>query len=81
MTHKDNTETAATTPSLYLVLVAEKAPVIMCELHSQTYQLLCKEINLPATTIPMTAEDRAEHKCMVCDLAEELTRPHIILPD
>jgi len=81
MTHKDNAETTTPAPSLYLVLVAEKAPVIMCELHSQTYQLLCQEINMPATRVEMTAEDAAEHKCQVCDLAEELTRPHIILPD
>lgn len=81
MTHKDNAETTNTAPSLYLVMVAEKAPVIMCELHSQTYQLLCQEINMPATRVEMTAEDAREHKCQVCDLAEELTRPHIILPD
>jgi hypothetical protein len=67
--------------TLFLVMVAEKAPVIMCERHSSTYQALCADINLPATVVPMPAEDVTTHKCMVCDLADELTRPHIILPD
>ena len=77
----ETTPLAAPEPTLFLVMVAEKAPVIMCERHSSTYQALCAEVGLPATVVPMLAEDAAEHKCMVCDLADELTRPHIILPD
>jgi hypothetical protein len=77
----ETTPLAAPEPTLFLVMVAEKAPVIMCERHSSTYQALCADINLPATVVPLTPEDAATHKCMVCDLADELTRPHIILPD
>lgn len=61
------------------VVVVEDAATILCEPHAKAYAEIMASMDKDFTIVEMAAEDALEHKCMACDMQDELTRPQIIL--
>lgn len=59
----------------------EQNAMVLCELHSQTFELAAITAGTPHTIYEMDDEDAVDAQCMACNLQDELTRPRIILSD
>lgn len=69
------------TEPLYICAI-EQNTMILCERHARAFEAAAMVANTPHTIYEMDAEDIMDgHKCMACDLDDELTRPRIILPN
>ena len=55
--------------------------MILCENHAKAFEIAAMTANTPHTIIEMEEGDIDGHKCMACELQDELTRPRIILPN
>jgi hypothetical protein len=63
------------------ICAIEGNTMILCEKHAKSFELAAITAETPHTIIEMEDEDQDGHKCMACNLQDELTRPRIILPD
>jgi hypothetical protein len=63
------------------ICAIEENTMILCERHSQAFELAAITANTPHTIFEMDDEDTIGIKCHACNLQDELTRPRIILPE
>ena len=63
------------------ICAIEANTMILCENHAKAFEIAAMTANTPHTIIEMEEGDIDGHKCMACELQDELTRPRIILPN
>jgi len=62
------------------ICAIENNTMILCEKHAKNFEIAACTAMTPHTIIEMEDEDIDGHTCMACNLQDELTRPHIIMP-
>ena len=63
------------------ICAIEQNTMILCERHSQAFELAATQAKTPHTIYELDEEDAAGARCHACNLQDELTRPRIILPN
>jgi hypothetical protein len=61
------------------VCAIEQNTMILCEKHSKAFEIAAMTAMTPHTILEMEDHEIDGHKCMACDLEDELTRPRIII--
>lgn len=64
---------------LFIVIV-EEAATILCEPHAKAFAEIMASMDKEMTIVEMAEEDVDSHRCMACDMQDEISRPRIILP-
>ena len=71
-------ETDDLDPPLFLTMVDNRSPAIMCLAHAQAFERMMIQYEIPHTIYEL--DDPEDHTCHACNLAVEQDRPRIILP-
>ena len=62
------------------ICAIEENTMILCEKHSQAFEIAAMTAMTPHTVYELDDEDAEYAVCHACNLQEELNRPRIILP-